>query len=196
VRTADGFENRLYLEPVLKGSYPADLEIDPLRAVVRDGDLDVISSPIDILAIQYYNPVFVTDSGDYVTQLPTSVAEWQQIHPPGLYDVLTRVRRDYGDIPITITENGMPRDDEVDGDRVADPERIAFLRDHLRHAHRAIAEGVRLESYHVWSLLDNFEWAEGYEQRWGIVYVDYPTQRRVPKDSARWYRDVIARNGL
>jgi beta-glucosidase len=196
VRTADGFENRLYLDPVLKGRYPNDLAIDPLREVVRDGDLKVISSPIDILAIQYYNPAFVGPGGDYVTKLPTSVARWQQIYPEGLYDVLTRIKRDYGGIPITITENGMPRDDELAGDRVADPERITFLRDHLRQAHRAIAEGVRLESYHVWSLLDNFEWAEGYSQRWGIVYVDYGSQRRLLKDSARWYRDVITRNGI
>ncbi|HEU5107127.1 MAG TPA: GH1 family beta-glucosidase [Micromonosporaceae bacterium] len=196
VRTADGFENRLYLDPVLKGTYPADLEIDPLREVVRDGDLKVISSPIDLLAVQYYNPVFVGPGGESVTKLPTSIAEWQQIYPEGLYDVLTRVRRDYGDLPITITENGMPSEDELAGDRVADPGRITFLRDHLRQAHRAIADGVRLESYHVWSLLDNFEWAEGYSQRWGIVYVDYETQRRVPKDSAKWYADVIKANAV
>lgn len=196
VRTADGFENRLYLDPVLTGRYPEDLEIDPLRAVVRDGDLKVISSPVDLLAVQYYNPVFVDPAGDYVTKLPTSVADWQQIYPEGLYDILTRVKRDYGDIPITITENGMPRDDELAGDRVVDPERITFLRDHLAQAHRAISDGVRLESYHLWSLLDNFEWAEGYSQRWGIVYVDYASQRRVLKDSAKWYRDVIARNAV
>jgi len=198
VRTADGFENRLYLDPVLKGGYPDDLDIEPLRAVVRDGDLAVISSPIDILAIQYYNPVFVGPGGDYLTKLPTSVAEWQQIYPEGLYDVLTRLRRDYGDIPITITENGMPRADELSasGDRVVDPERVTFLRDHLRQAHRAIAAGVKLESYHLWSLLDNFEWAEGYAQRWGIVYVDYESQRRVLKDSARWYQQVIRRNAI
>ena len=77
-----------------------------------------------------------------------------------------------------------------------DPERIAFLRDHLAAAHRAVAEGVRLESYHLWSLLDNFEWAEGYGQRWGIVYVDFDTQQRIEKSSARWYREVIARNGV
>ena len=92
----------------------------------------------------------------------------------------------------------MPRADELSasGDRVDDPERITFLRDHLRQAHRAIADGVRLESYHVWSLLDNFEWAEGYAQRWGIVYVDYESQRRVLKDSAKWYQQVIRRNAI
>ena len=201
---ADGYENRLYLDPVLKGAYPADVleELDSMRAVIRDGDLKVIGSPIDVLAIQYYNPVFVTATGSYVTRLPTSDAGWQQIYPDGLYDILTRLRRDYlqndaGDIPITITENGRPSADAPDAEgRVDDPERIDFLRDHFTAAHRAIADGVKLEGYHVWSLLDNFEWAEGYRQRWGLVYVDYPTQRRIEKSSAQWYRDVIARNGL
>jgi beta-glucosidase len=196
---ADGYENRLYLDPVLKGAYPADVlaELASMRAVIRDGDLKVISSPIDVLAIQYYNPVFVTRTGSYVTRLPTSDAKWQQIYPEGLYDILTRLRRDYGDIPITITENGRPSADAPDaGGRVHDQARIDFLRDHFTAAHRAIAEGVKLESYHVWSLLDNFEWAEGYRQRWGLVYVDYPTQRRIEKSSAQWYRDVIKRNSL
>ncbi|HYN94309.1 MAG TPA: GH1 family beta-glucosidase [Pilimelia sp.] len=201
VRLADGYENRLYLDPILKGAYPKDVLDDvgadaPMRAAIRDGDLKTISAPVDILAIQYYNPVFIGPGGDRITKLPTSVATWQQIFPEGMYDVLTRIKRDYGDLPITITENGMPRDDTLEGGKVADPERITFLRDHLTAARRAIGEGVRLESYHLWSLLDNFEWAEGYSQRWGIVYVDYASQRRVLKDSATWYRDVIARNGL
>ena len=199
---ADGYENRLYLDPVLKGAYPADVLDDlgpgaPMRAAIREGDLKVIGSPIDVLAIQYYNPVFVNAGGRYETRLPTSDASWQQIYPEGLYDILTRLRRDYGDIPITITENGRPSADEPDAEgRVDDQERITFLRDHFAAAHRAIADGVRLEGYHVWSLLDNFEWAEGYRQRWGIVYVDYDTQRRTEKASAQWYRDVIARSGI
>jgi beta-glucosidase len=199
---ADGYENRLYLDPVLLGRYPQDVLDDigpdaPMRAAIRDGDLAVIGSPIDVLAIQYYNPVFVNAGGGYVTRLPTSDAQWQQIYPEGLYDTLVRLRREYGDVPITITENGRPCADEIGPDgRVDDPDRITFLRDHLGAAHRAVAEGVRLESYHLWSLLDNFEWAEGYRQRWGIVYVDYPTQRRIEKASAHWYRDVIARNGI
>jgi beta-glucosidase len=201
-RLADGYENRLYLDPVLKGTYPADVLDDigpgsPMRAAIRTGDLDIIGAKIDLLAIQYYNPVFVSASGRYETRLPTSDATWQQIYPDGLFDTLMRLRRDYGDIPITITENGRPSADRPDADgRVHDPERIDFLRDHLAAAHRAVAAGVRLESYHVWSLLDNFEWAEGYRQRWGIVYVDYATQRRIEKSSAQWYRQVIARGGV
>lgn len=203
VTYADVQENRLYLDAVLKGRYPKealDASANPaaarLRSSVRDGDPEIIAAPVDLLAVQYYNPVFVDSTGREVTKLPTSVADWQQIFPQGLYDILTRVRRDYGDIAITITENGIPTDDSLDGGRVADPQRISFIRDHLAAAHRAVSEGVRLESYHVWSLLDNFEWAQGYSQRWGIVYVDFADQRRVLKDSAVWYRDTIARNGF
>jgi beta-glucosidase len=199
---ADGYENRLWLDPVLKGEYPKDVLDDigpnaPMRAAIRDGDLDVIASKIDVLAIQYYNPVFVQTGGQYVTKLETSDAPWQQIYPQGFSDVLIRVKRDYGDIPIIITENGRPCADRIGPDgQVDDPQRVTFLRDHLAAAHRAIQAGVRLEAYHLWSLMDNFEWAEGYGQRWGIVYVDYPTQRRIEKASAKWYRDVIARNAI
>ena len=114
-----------------------------------------------------------------------------------MYDILTRITRDYGPIPLTVTENGLPTPDTLAADgTVHDAGRINFLRDHLAAAHRAIADGVPLESFHVWSLLDNFEWDEGYDQRWGLVYVDYPTQRRVLKSSATWYRSVIADGGF
>ncbi|TYB40207.1 beta-glucosidase [Micromonospora sp. AP08] len=201
-RLHDGYENRLYLDSIFKGAYPEDVLADlgaDSRMVrgVRDGDLKIISSPVDLLAVQYYTPIYVTGQGDTVRRWPTSEAEWQQIYPEGMYDILTRVTRDYGRVPITITENGLPCPDTLAADgTVDDSARIDFLRDHFAAAHRAIRDGVPLESYHVWSLLDNFEWAEGYEQRWGLVYVDYPTQRRVLKRSAHWYRDVIRRNGL
>ncbi len=199
---ADGVENRLYLDPILKGAYPADVVAtwaadEPVRAAIRPDDLTVIASPVDLLAVQYYNPLFLTASGSQARLRPTSVADWQQIYPDGLFDVLTRVKRDYGDIPLTITENGTPVDDVPDADgHVNDAPRVAFLRDHLAAAHRALQSGVRLESYHVWSLLDNFEWAEGYAQRWGITYVDFATQKRTPKASAEWYRTVATSRRL
>jgi beta-glucosidase len=202
VRIADAMENRLYLDPILRGSYPADLFDSlpanaPVRAAIRDGDLDVISTPVDLLAVQYYNPVYVAAAGEYVKKHRTSIAFWQEIYPEGMYDTLTRIRRDYGDIPLSITENGIPTRDELSSSgTVDDRERVAFLRDHMAAAHRAINAGVRLESYHVWSLLDNFEWAEGYDQRWGMVYVDFANQRRFLKRSAHWYRDVIAQNTI
>ncbi|MEV7987610.1 GH1 family beta-glucosidase [Micromonospora sp. NPDC085948] len=198
----DGYENRLYLDSLLKGSYPEDLlaDLGPQSRMVqgiRDGDLKIISAPIDLLAVQYYTPIYVTGDGGTVRRWSTSVAEWQQIYPDGMYDLLTRVTRDYGPIPLTITENGLPTADTLGADdTVQDTGRISFLRDHLTAVHRAIAAGVPLESFHVWSLLDNFEWDAGYDQRWGLVYVDYPTQRRVLKSSATWYRSVITDGGF
>ncbi|MGC4814576.1 GH1 family beta-glucosidase [Micromonospora sp. DT228] len=198
----DGYENRLYLDSVLRGSYPEDLlaDLGPQSRMVRgirDGDLKIISAPIDLLAVQYYTPIYVTGDGSTVRRWATTEAEWQQIYPEGMYDLLTRVTRDYGPIPLTITENGLPTADTLTADdTVHDAGRISFLRDHLTAVHRAIAAGVPLESFHVWSLLDNFEWDAGYDQRWGLVYVDYPTQRRVLKSSATWYRSVITDGGF
>ncbi|MEH1166545.1 GH1 family beta-glucosidase [Micromonospora sp. CPCC 205539] len=198
----DGYENRLYLDSVLKGSYPQDVlaDLGPQSRMVRgirDGDLAVISAPVDLLAVQYYTPIYVTADGGTEPRWPTTAAGWQQIYPDGMYDILTRVTRDYGPIPLTVTENGLPTADLLAADdTVDDAGRISFLRDHLAAAHQAITAGVPLESFHVWSLLDNFEWNEGYDQRWGLVYVDYPTQRRVLKSSAHWYRSVIADSGF
>jgi len=201
-RLYDGYENRLYLDPIFLASYPADVLADlgpasRLAGGIHDGDLDVIAEPIDLLAVQYYTPFYVAADGSTVRRWPTSEADWQQIHPDGMFDVLTRVHREYGTVPITITENGLPTPDRLAADgSVDDPGRVAFLRDHLAAVHRAISTGVNVESYHVWSLLDNFEWAEGYQQRWGLIYVDYPTQRRIFKRSAHWYRRVIAENAI
>jgi beta-glucosidase len=196
----DGYENRLYLDSVLRGRYPADVldDLGPDSRMVRgirDGDLAVIGSPVDLVAVQYYTPYYVTADGRTERRWPTSEASWQQLYPDGLYDTLTRVTRDYGPVPLTVTENGLPCPDRLGADgAVDDAGRVRFLRDHFAAAHRAIADGVPLESFHVWSLLDNFEWNEGYEQRWGLVYVDYPTQARILKRSAHWYRTVIADN--
>ncbi|MEV4764776.1 GH1 family beta-glucosidase [Micromonospora chokoriensis] len=198
----DGYENRLYLDSLLKGSYPEDVlaDLGPQSRMVRgirDGDLAIISAPVDLLAVQYYTPIYVTADGGTEHRWATSEAAWQQIYPEGLYDLLTRITREYGPIPLTITENGLPTPDTLAADdTVQDTGRISFLRDHLAAAHRAIADGVPLESFHVWSLLDNFEWDAGYDQRWGLVYVDYATQRRVLKSSATWYRSVIADGGF
>jgi beta-glucosidase len=194
--TVDAEENRRWLDPLLRGRYPQDwLDSQaadaPVRAAIKDGDLAVIGSRNDLLGVNYYGPTHVTGTGARVMQHPTSQATWQEIYPDGLFDLLTRVKADYGDIPVSITENGMATENPLQ-----DQDRVTFLRDHLTAAHRAIQAGVRLESYHLWSLMDNFEWAEGYSQRWGIIHVDYATQRRTHKASADWYKSVIARNGL
>jgi beta-glucosidase len=198
----DGYENRLYLDPVLRGAYPDDV----VRSIggawhadaIKDGDMQLIGAPIDLLGVNYYNPRLVRAGRQIVPgPYPYSAASWQQIYPEGLYDTLVRLKRDYGDITLSITENGAPFPDTLSPDgHVDDPRRLKVLHDHFAAAHRAIGEGVNLESFHVWSFMDNFEWAEGYSQRWGIVYVDFATQRRYPKRSALWYRDVIRRNGV
>jgi beta-glucosidase len=202
VRTQDGYENRLYLDPVLRGRYPEDIlaAIDresQVTTLIKAGDLAVIGAPIDLLGVNYYGPGYVQRDGNVVDgPHPRSLAGWQEIYPDGLYDLLVRIKQDYGDVPLSITENGIPTNDTLNGDRVDDRERLIFLHGHLAAAHRAIQAGVNLRSYYVWSLLDNFEWAAGYSQRWGIVYVDFQTQRRTPKRSALWYREVIRQHGL
>ncbi|WP_394551791.1 GH1 family beta-glucosidase [Agromyces sp. MMS24-JH15] len=200
----DASENRLFLDPVLLGRYPDDaigsapgqLPADPaaFAALALPGDLEVVSSPLDFLAIQYYGVTGVDPIGNQVEIAPTSAASWQQVRAEGLYDLLIRLRDDYPSIPIVITENGIP--DETSALTVDDPYRVEFLRTHFQQAARAIGDGVPLEGHYVWSLLDNFEWAEGYDQRWGLVAVDFDTQERTPKRSAGFYSDVIAANAV
>lgn len=200
----DAAENRLYLDPVLLGSYPSDaiggqggmIPADPTKfeALVFDGDLAIISTPNDLLAVQYYGASGVGSDGNQAGMFPTSNATWQQIHAEGLYDLLTRLRDDYPAIPIAITENGMP--DESPALTTDDDYRVKFLRDHFVQAARAIGDGVPLEAHYVWSLFDNFEWAEGYRQRWGIIAVDFETQQRTPKKSAEYYSGVILANAV
>ena len=200
----DAAENRLFLDPVLTGRYPDDaigllpgqVPAEPSRfeALVEDGDLGVISTPTDLLAVQYYGVTGVATNGAQVSIHPTSAASWQQIWPEGLYDLLTRLRDEYPAIPLLLTENGIP--DESAALTTDDPYRTEYLRTHFQQAARAVADGVPLEAHYVWSFLDNFEWGEGYEQRWGIVGVDFDTQERTPKDSFRFYQQVIADNAV
>lgn len=200
----DARENRLFLDPVLKGIYPDDA-IGPLagqlparpaafESLQHEGDLETISEPLDFLAVQYYGVTGVDAAGAEAVIAATSAAAWQQIRPEGLYDILMRIVREYPAIPLLITENGIP--DPTSELTVDDPHRIDFLRAHFQQAARAIGDGAPLEGYYVWSLLDNFEWAEGYRQRWGIVAVDFQTQERTLKKSAEWYADVIAANAV
>jgi beta-glucosidase len=198
----DGYLNRWFLDPLFRGSYPQDMLdlyegfFGPFDAV-RDGDLELISQPIDFLGINYYNPMRVRmNPGDLPLQVELERGHgllthmgWE-VDPDGLREILVRIRRDYRDLPIYITENGAAYDD---ADPVEDPERTAYLAGHLEAVRAAAAEGVDVQRYCVWSLLDNFEWEHGYDQRFGIVHVDFVTQERTPKRSALWYRDEIAR---
>ena len=168
-------------------------------AEFRNGDLPVIAEPIDFLGVNYYFPqrVFAAPQDGPLglhhapAPPPTTTMGWE-VDPGGLHDLLLRVRRDYGPLPVYITENGASFDDppETDG-LVEDPQRTAYLRGHLEALARAVADGVDVRRYCVWSLLDNFEWEHGYDKRFGIVHVDYRTQRRSLKRSALWYRDFI-----
>ena len=128
--------------------------------------------------------------------LPQTEMGWE-VDPDGLYDLLTRVHRDYPAVALYVTENGAAFPDVKSGDgAVHDPDRLDYLDRHFRAAHRALAEGVDLRGYFVWSLLDNFEWSFGYSKRFGIIHVDYETLERTPKDSARWYAKVTRANGI
>ncbi|MEP7055203.1 MAG: GH1 family beta-glucosidase [Actinomycetota bacterium] len=198
----DSWNNRLYLDPLFKGSYPqeglADVIDEPaLDAVLKDGDLKTISLPIDVLGVNYYGPAFVQAGRQTVHKYPTAQpADWLEIYPRGLFDLLTDIDRNYGGPQIMITENGRPTETAKSADGTyPDDDRIQYVHDHLVQARLAIAAGVRLEGYQLWSLMDNFEWAEGYEQRFGIVHVDFETQERTPKKSFGWYSEVIRSNG-
>ena len=206
-RRVDGEQNRLFLDPIFKGEYPADLLARYRGATrewefVREGDLAIIHTPVDFLGVNYYNPTFISAGPDDGLVLrpppgPATAMGWP-IDPAGFHEVLTQTRQEYtGALPLIVTENGASFRDYLDPEgRCHDPERVDFLRDHLREAHRAIADGVPLAGYFVWSLLDNFEWDSGYRERFGLTYVDYATQRRVPKTSFDWYRGVIRGNGF
>jgi beta-glucosidase len=209
VRRADAYLNRFYLDPLLLGRYP-----DELQAVFGDAwstfthsDMTLIAEPIDFLGINFYKRGVTAHDPDAwpvrarlvpQPQNAHTALGWQwEVHPPALTDVLLWVRERYGDRPLYITENGAAFYDPptpVDG-AVDDPLRVHYLREHLRAAHRAISAGIDLRGYYVWSLLDNFEWSAGYGPRFGIVHVDYLTLQRTPKRSARFYAEVIGSNG-
>lgn len=217
-RRIDGLANRFFLDPLLRGRYPADVMGD-LREVtdfghVREGDLATIATPLSMLGINYYSRYVVTaQPGEDATQgwrrpeswpgsehvrfvhrgLPQTAMGWE-VDAPGLVEVLCRVATEYPSLPLYITENGAAFADEPGPDgAVDDPDRVAYLAQHRAACQRAVAMGVPLRGYFAWSLLDNFEWAWGYSRRFGLVYVDYPTQRRIPKSSAYWFRDVNRR---
>ena len=216
-RRIDGLMNRFFLDPLLRGSYPADVLKDLTRVTgtdhVRDGDLGVISTPIDFLGINYYSRHVVragtarpgqpshwvgSEDVEFVKRpgVPVTEMGWE-IDPDGLHETLVRVWREYGPLPLYVTENGAAFPDEVTPDgRVRDEDRRSYLERHFAAAHRAIGDGVDLRGYFVWTLLDNFEWAHGYSKRFGLVHVDFETQRRTLKDSGHWFSEITRANAL
>ena len=211
-RRYDGYINRWFLDPVYRGEYPADIVRDYAGAefwptgsasFVRPGDLRQIAAPTDFLGVNYYNRAVVrSDDGADRDNLSrcTQIAQpgartdigWE-VYPAGMFETLMRVHLDYRPAKIYVTENGASYADGPDArGRIDDARRIAFLRDHLKATHRAMQAGVPVSGYFAWSLMDNFEWSHGYEERFGLTWVDYATQKRTPKESAHWYRGVIA----
>ncbi len=209
-RHFDGYFNRWFLDPLYNRGYPADMVADYTSAgrlpdgmaFVRPGDLAVIAEPTDFFAFNYYTRELIAagprpwEFRPLRIDAPRTEMGWE-LYPEGLYTLLLRLHSHYGIDNIYITENGVSYVDPVDPEgRVHDQRRIDYLREHLTACHRAIQAGVDLKGYFQWSLMDNFEWAFGYKQFFGIVHVNYETQQRTPKDSFFWYRDVIARNGF
>jgi len=206
-RRADAYMNRQYLDPVFFGSYPEEMReiFGEAWPEWPDEDMRLIKQPIDFLGINYYTRnvsrydaerLPVQSRGVRQPQHTVTQTEWE-VFPPGLTRVLLWVKERYGDIPLYITENGAAFYDPptpIDG-RVEDPLRVEYFRQHLRAAHDALRQGVNLRGYFAWSLLDNYEWALGYTKRFGIVHVDYATQKRTVKSSGRYYSDVIRSAG-
>lgn len=199
----DAIFNRWFIEAITKGTYPQEV-LNGLGKYMPDGwqdDMALINQPLDWLGVNYYTRgLYVTDptipwpslkpvSGP----LPKTQMGWE-IFPDGLHHFLTRMARDYvGDLPIFVTENGMAWDDHVENGAVYDPERTAFVSDHMKATLRAIEDGANVQGFFYWSLMDNYEWALGYEKRFGIVHVDFETLKRTPKASYHAIKAALAR---
>jgi beta-glucosidase len=221
MRRIDALANRAFTGPMLLGHYPMDLLEDTRDvtdwAFVQPGDLELINQPIDFLGVNYYSTATVrTWDGRAPKQAadghkPSSGTAWPgsenvefmvqdgpytsmgwNIAPEGLEELLLSLSSQFPTTPLVITENGAAFEDDIVDGRVADPQRVDYLRRHFTAAHRALQRGVDLRGYMVWSLLDNFEWGYGYSKRFGIVYVDYQTLERTVKDSANWVSELVS----
>lgn len=205
-RRFDGQMNRMLLDPLLKGHYPDDV-VDMFRWFWPDilpGDMERIKAPLDFVGINYYTRL-VTSYRWYIpllrgTQVFPQASEYSEmweIYPEGLYDIIDQVWENYHPKTIIVSENGVPVVDILTSEgRVHDHRRIDCYHRHLIQVHRALKKGIPITGYWAWSLLDNFEWAHGYDKRFGMVYVDYETQKRTIKDSGYWFSNVIKENGI
>ncbi len=199
-RISEGCGIRWYVEPLLTGAYPADM-LEHLKAdlpKMQDGDMAAMCVPMDFMGVNYYTRVKVSAGTPYDAKtggLPLTDMGWE-VYPQGITNLLLQLHRNYADKglpPLVITENGAAFPDTVDPDgQVHDEPRVRYLQDHFAAVRDAMLQGVRVDGYFVWSLMDNFEWSSGYAKRFGIVRVDYDTQQRTLKDSAKWYRSFLA----
>ncbi len=224
-RQIDGLANRVWLDPLFKGSYPEDVLADTREitdwSFVQPGDLEVISRPLDLLGVNYYTPTLVrrydgtgpkasadghgkggetwpgASSVEFLPQEGQHTEMDWVVDPSGLYDLLMRLHRELPDLPLMMTENGAAFVDVVEEDgAVHDPDRVNYVRGHLAAVQNAITDGADVRGYFVWSLMDNFEWAYGYSKRFGVIRVDFDTQERTVKDSGRFYADVVRENSV
>jgi beta-glucosidase len=204
------FGNVWYLQPAMKGSYPdAFVGGNPLEAMgVKAGDMELCRAPLDFLGINYYRRQIVAAAPPGAGQAASGVRNYDgtegvltdigwEIWPDAFYDMLMRIARDYNQLPIEITENGASYLDAPDEHgHIPDERRIEFLRGYISAVGRALKDGAKVRGYHCWSLLDNFEWAEGFTQRFGLVYVDFRDQRRIVKGSGRWFEKLASSGAL
>jgi beta-glucosidase len=208
-RAAAGFDllsNRICLDPILRGAYPPELwrRFGPFAPPIRDGDLRKISEPNDFLGVNYYTRQVIAGrwwipvmGGWMVRPKGGEFSPMWEIYPSGIGELVERVWNDYHPHKILVTENGIPVADAPDSSgNVLDPERISYLRRHLRALHGAMAKQIPVGGYFVWSLTDNFEWELGYAMRFGLIHIDFASLKRTPKSSYDWYAGVIRRNGL
>lgn len=199
----DGHQVRWFLDPLFKASYPGDMvkiynELIGDLDFIKDGDLEIISDKCDFVGLNFYSRELVEFSKDeelkfrrFAGNFKKTEMGWE-IVPEALYDIVTRIRKEYTRLPIYITENGAAFKDTLTEDKkVHDGQRIEYLRRHLKKVSQLNEEGMDIRGYFLWSLIDNFEWQHGYSKRFGIVYVDYETQERILKDSALWYKELI-----
>lgn len=211
---AEVIANRAFLDPLLQGRLPdglVSMTADVTDwAFVHDGDLELVSAPIDILGVNYYTPTYAQAVPSEAAELlagtsdvwvrpaetPMTGIGWHR-DPSGLHQLLTWISSEYGDVPMMVTENGAAYPDEIDASgAVNDTARVEYLIEHLEAVHQAISDGVDVRGYFAWSLLDNFEWAWGYSQRFGLVHVDFATQQRTPKRSAGVLAEIASTNAL
>jgi beta-glucosidase len=190
----------LFLEPLFRGHYGPTVQatMDQQGIAVQPGDLALISQRLDFLGVNYYSRAVLDEQGAVVRVPGAAYTEMDwEVHAPALTGLLARLAREYRLPPIYITENGAAFVDEVSADgHVHDSRRVNYLREHLIAVRQAMAQGVDVRAYFVWSLLDNFEWSWGFSKRFGIVYVDFASQRRIVKDSGEWYSRLVAQNQL
>jgi beta-glucosidase len=195
VRRADNTRNRWFIDPIYRGSYSdklfADMQVTP--PPIQPNDLAIISVPIDFLGVNYYTRIMVRGQAHIHEPGAIYTDMGWEIYPDGLYYLLMRLHREYAPKTMLITENGAAFNDTWDGNgSIADPQRTRYLEMHIQAVARAISDGAPVHGYFTWSFMDNYEWAEGYSKRFGLVYVDYPTQRRIIKDSGKWYSSFLA----